>query len=104
MAILRAASCIPVWRKRYGVFIKISFARRVLVKAPFQTLCLVCSSRHLPFFTLLFTHRFLRRSIVSQELVTEGRKGSRAESSTYLAGQAQHVPYIVYTPQAIVKL
>src|SRR6266852_8750225 len=65
---------------------------------------LVCSSCHLPFFALLFTHHLRGRSIIGQELVAESRKGPRANRGTYLARQAQHVTYIVYTAQAIVKL
>src|SRR5258708_5785224 len=64
----------------------------------------VCSSRHLPFFALLFTHLLRGRSIIGQERVAESRKGPRADRGTYLARQAQHVTYIVYTAQAIVKL
>src|SRR6266568_2968728 len=64
----------------------------------------VCSSRHLPFFALLFTHLLRGRSIIGQERIAESRKGPRANRGTYLARQAQHVTYIVYTAQAIVKL
>src|SRR5260221_2437364 len=65
---------------------------------------LVCSSCDLPFFALLFTHRLRGRSIIGQERVAESRKGPRVNRGTYLARQAQHVTYIMYTAQAKVKL
>src|SRR5258708_24657022 len=60
----------------------------------------VCSSCHLPFFALLFTHHLRGRSITGQELIAESRKGPRAKRGTYVARHAQHVPYTVYTARA----